>query len=524
MNNQHQSFVGTLTEDVAQQLIQDLFTGNTVEKSRIVKEVREVYQQRGGAAASDHEDTRTIMNALETMEEVNLVKKLTNSVWSIIRCIKRLDEFIDWVQLSSAEYLFRGVTKSTYEISASAYRRTEIGSEGEKQSGDFTQFVQINESLVADAKLRGYDERDGQELEDLEILAELQHFGAATGLIDFTRNALIALWFACRQDSGSALGDGKVFAVYGHRFQMIDPDLLKTKIANFFRNNDPQGRQRPLYQWEPAQRNNRIIAQQSIFLFGDSKIEPDKVCIIDGDSKREILESLQRVLGITEAVLFPDFDGFAHTRRQNIPFKRIGGLRNRRRANQAFRQNDYEKAITGYDELIDPDHPDVHLYYRRGLAKHGLQDYQGARQDFTNAINLPPNPKSSDVYSYHWRGNVNYLLREYEKAIADYDAALSFHVNPNAEYSYYWRGLANHALRRYEEAIVDLSKTIRLKLGYFYAYYMRGLAKFELGNFDEAEQDLQKASELAQKEKNTEYVEKIKQKLEEIKSGSGSLQ
>ena len=524
MNNQHRSFEGPLTGESAQQLIQELFAGDTVEEQRIVTEVRETYQKFGGDVSSDREDIHTITNVLETMEKVSLIKRLTDSFWSVTHCIKTLHEFIDWVQLRRAEYLFRGVPKSTYEISASAYRRTEIGSEGEKRSGDFDQFVEINEDLVKDAKLRGYDERDGQELEDLEILAELQHFGAATGLIDFTRNALIALWFACRQDSENALADGKIFAVHIHRFKMIDPDLLKSRIANFFLDNDPETRQKQLYQWEPAQRNNRIIAQQSIFLFGDSIIEPDQMCVVDGSSKRKILESLQRISGITEATLFPDFDGFAHLRRQDIPFKRLGSLRNRRRANRAFRQNDYKKAITGYDELIDPDRPDPHLYYRRGLAKHGLQDYKGALQDFTQAIDLPPKPKPSDVYSYHWRGNVNHLLGKYEEAIADYDAALSFHVNPNGEYSYYWRGLANHELGEYDAAIVDLNKTISLKPGYFHAYHIRGLAKFALENFGEAHQDLQKALELADDERDIEYIEQIKQKLEEIKSYSGSPQ
>ncbi len=41
------------------------------------------------------------------------------------------------------------------------------------------------------------------------MLAELQHHGAATSLIDFTKSALIALWFAC-QDKKT---NGKVFCL-----------------------------------------------------------------------------------------------------------------------------------------------------------------------------------------------------------------------------------------------------------------------------------------------------------------------
>ena len=45
---------------------------------------------------------------------------------------------------------------------------------------------------------------------DLQRLALLQHLGAATGLIDFTEDPLVALWFACREESQS---DGKIFVV-----------------------------------------------------------------------------------------------------------------------------------------------------------------------------------------------------------------------------------------------------------------------------------------------------------------------
>jgi hypothetical protein len=39
-------------------------------------------------------------------------------------------------------------------------------------------------------------------LSDLELLLELQHYGAATGLVDFSRDFLIALWFAAHDNKG----------------------------------------------------------------------------------------------------------------------------------------------------------------------------------------------------------------------------------------------------------------------------------------------------------------------------------
>lgn len=127
--------------------------------------------------------------------------------------IMTLNGFMQWVeQFDSGSYLFRGVPNAAYRIEASAFRRPK------EADRDFEKFLQINRSLITDARLQRYDEKDGWKLKDLEILAEFQHFGAATCLIDFTYNALIALWFACQPDSkvqpnSPKIPDGKVFAV-----------------------------------------------------------------------------------------------------------------------------------------------------------------------------------------------------------------------------------------------------------------------------------------------------------------------
>ena len=46
---------------------------------------------------------------------------------------------------------------------------------------------------------------------DLSILAQLQHQGAATSLIDFSDNPLVALWFACKKNLNQDSSNGKVF-------------------------------------------------------------------------------------------------------------------------------------------------------------------------------------------------------------------------------------------------------------------------------------------------------------------------
>ena len=50
---------------------------------------------------------------------------------------------------------------------------------------------------------------NAQHLGDWEILARLRHHGAATRLIDFTTDPLVALWFLC-EDNSVLAGSGSV--------------------------------------------------------------------------------------------------------------------------------------------------------------------------------------------------------------------------------------------------------------------------------------------------------------------------
>ena len=170
--------------------------------------------------------------------------------------ITTLNEFMEWAQkLNRGEYVFRGVPNQTYGIQASAYRRPR------EDDRDFEKFLRINKSLIAEARLRGHDYRNGRQLSDLEILAEFQHFRAATCLIDFTYNAQVALWFACQPDSKTPQDsenppNGKVFAMHNKppRFREITPESLTQKIDYFFQYNEGEDSQLP-----PPQSSSRSM-------------------------------------------------------------------------------------------------------------------------------------------------------------------------------------------------------------------------------------------------------------------------
>ena len=111
--------------------------------------------------------------------------------------VKSLNEFMEWAsQFNQGGYLFRGVTNEEYDISASAYRRLKNTQDSdENRSVEFEKFVQINSGLIRDVRRQDMDWKNGRKLRDLEILAELQHFRAATCLIDFKQYSVLKLQF-----------------------------------------------------------------------------------------------------------------------------------------------------------------------------------------------------------------------------------------------------------------------------------------------------------------------------------------
>ncbi len=425
-NEQYQYVGKPLTPSIARELIQELFAGQTVQKQDIVRDVDETHRERGGHPAVSIYPPVT--RVLSTMKQEGQAENPSRGIWFIPSeepslsqepaSIKTLSEFTEWAKkFTPGDYVFRGVKNKEYGIQASAYRRPE------KDYRSFDKFLQINEDLIDEAKLRGYNERDGRPLEDLEILVELQHYGAATCLIDFSYSAQVALWFACKPDSKTSQDsenppNGKVFAVY-HRssdFEEIKSKSLSGEISTFLQD----GESSRLYHWQPRQQNNRIIAQQSIFLFGRYEFDPYNECVIEGSSKKKILTELQQVSGITEAMLFPDFDGFARLRGADIRYTQLMDYEHRELADEQFQKRNYSEAINHYDRAIAQNPGYTEAYYRRGLAKYYQEQYTSAISDFDVFINR----NSNYAEAYYYRAESRFNLRLLVEAKEDLEKAL----------------------------------------------------------------------------------------------------
>ena len=397
--------------------------------------------------------------------------------------IEDIVQFIKWAeQFENGEYLFRGVPSACYSIEASSYRRL---SENKKTP---EALLEINQDLIAEARHQGHDLKNGQKLQGLELLAELQHFGAATGLIDFTYNALVALWFACWKSPSEENKNGKVVVLRRDGLEpltKVDYNLSQKNIEFFFR-PDEAGRY-ALYQWQPKLQNYRIVAQQSVFVFGGAPIEIDAECQIKAGCHPKILAKLEEVSGITGASLFPDFHGFAWLRAHDKPsvtmfpakYHRLKGL-------EALQDNQLDRAIKSFNEAIEacekwnPDTDSDQIIESRFHRARAYWYRAASEEDLDNAI------KDSDE-----------VIKHYEKAIKSGQERTD-ELKLKLAKVYNNRGLAYGHKKKgnFDEAIEDYNKAIELAGGFIKAYNNRGLAYADKKEFDKAIEDYNKAIEL----------------------------
>lgn len=431
----------------------------------------------------------------------------------MVRKIKNIEEFIAWTkELPGKLYLYRGLGKSKWNVESSALRRLNV-QEKESLSVAFKNYI---DQLLDESRLRGFGYKNDRKLSDLELLAELQHHGASTCLIDFTDNALIALWFACTDQPQK---EGKVIAMAtdeNSQFRRINYNNLQTSIEKFL--NKEQ-----LWIWKPSDLNNRIMTQQSNFVFGDAIIEKThyKEVIICSNDKINIINELEKSFGINEKYLFNDFIGFALCNRhdkivdnftaeyyfsrgvifqQNKEYKKAQkyyemALRLDPASAATYNNigkimhdlGNYNKAIynlkksTGYNSNI----PET--YNNIGTAYFALHDVENALSYYNKAIEL--NPQYAEAYVH--RGIAKQILKQYENAILDFDKAIE--LRPQYAGAYMNRGIVKQALDKYQETILDFDKAIEINPQYADAFYNRGLLNRVLGNYMEAISDYDKA-------------------------------
>ena len=241
------------------------------------------------------------------------------------------------------------------------------------------------ESLYDLAMIAGNDiiKRTRNTLNKESALGILQHLGYPTPYLDFTKNYLVSLYFACE---GSPNEDGRVI-ILGDSGSYNIHDMTQAEL--------------------PVAKE-RAIAQESVMLEKlELKKEEDNYveCCLPGHLKKDMSEYLEKC-NINTASLFPD-NWEAENRYK--PYKilyqgvqeEIGG--------------NFLVAIDRYTEAIDinPDFADA--YKRRGRIFYYKQWSEKARHDLETAIRLDASDKIIEVHPYFYEVNVgrmNLLLGE----------------------------------------------------------------------------------------------------------------
>ena len=372
-----------------------------------------------------------------------------------------IDKYLERIVRSAngdGVYAYRGQRKAHWLLHSGATRRL-IREHGEHilEDPEYSDLY-LNyhrDVLIEPARTRGYGIEAGRDLTDLELLAKLQHFGAETGLIDFTWSPLVALWFA----SQDARHDGKVFMM-DTRNPMGIAKVTGSGSGQGFRDvfTAPQGSQAILY-WEPTGSGDavaRILRQRSVFVVWRPFVTPNAAGIeeitIEKDDKETILAELA-VIDLNEGTLFQDVYGFAQaSKRMRIP--PLSANAYRRRADNYYQLGECEKAIEDYTRSIDAGPATGWTYLLRanvlsasGRHEEAINDYDRADGD---AIIL--RPSIQDVV-LHNRGNSKAELGDLQGAIKDYTEAIR--LNPTAPQMYYNRGNAQLDLYHFKEASID---------------------------------------------------------------------
>ena len=238
------------------------------------------------------------------------------SVCPIVReLIDHLGKYFDVFNSLSRKdetFWFRGHGDLTWNLTASAlrYKEEDKRNKALQLVSDFKRFAEM--------KL----ERPPADDAELKWVQLARHYGLPTRLLDWTRNAAVALYFACCEETEK---DGAVYVLNPVELnRQIDPKAprvfdpnLDAEVIKIYLNLDgkinPRGT--GTIAINPTWNSSRIMVQQGVFTISGSKYfaltEKNASSLVYVEIKKEykktLLEELERV-GINEMSIFPELE------------------------------------------------------------------------------------------------------------------------------------------------------------------------------------------------------------------------
>lgn len=247
-------------------------------------------------------------------------------------------------------FAWRGMSSADYRVTSSIHRR--LGVDLDERS-----IREAELRLLTQARTWGLGIGESGYVDDLELLANLQHYGIETRLLDFTSNPMTALWFACQAPSSNAVSPSGVLlalnvsdwpthtsassrATTAHMDSPHGATLsmaLNSNVPFLVESSRPNDRLRaqegffvasavpttstfrrslltPFWSigvqfstGDPDDLRNRLTAER---VRGAPKRIPFVAVIIKPNIKRKLLTYLENTFNRSAGVLFPDYAGF----------------------------------------------------------------------------------------------------------------------------------------------------------------------------------------------------------------------
>ncbi|WP_165027011.1 FRG domain-containing protein [Dysgonomonas sp. ZJ279] len=363
----------------------------------------------------------------------------TNLIQSVKDYMDKVSIYIKSVTVDGYKprLLFRGQENKDWEVESGFYRvkKDELISKSDSQINRI--MIDYHKQYLSEIHKRETTHLPLKNMSKLSIIAEAQHLGGKTAIIDFTENPLVALYFACKQTTKKG-SIARIFVLDTEtewiNYKMISGKDSEDKGVEQFKlnqNSFSKNTQSPkelkddtIYQWMPPIENTRILKQDSVFiLLSTGKLDKsfiNKTFDIDKKRKQSILKELDVLYNISERTLFPDFFGY------------IGN-------------NDLYKPTTS---------DDIKAYYREALQLYRMEAYSDAEEQISAAIALIANNKIKGIFDskiYNLYGNILSANKKPIDAIFKYIQAIEI----NGKNAYFHSNLAERyeVLMNFDEAI-----------------------------------------------------------------------
>ncbi len=316
--------------------------------------------------------------------------------------------------------IFRGITceSKSYEIigddcyvrSGLSVRLRQNKKGNSKKTVNRAEYINYLLRLIQEAR-KSYPAKYST-LTDLEVLADIQHNGGATCLVDFSKNMLISLWFAC----SDCLDDDGYLLCYN-----VTEDLI---VNNSLTTIKPQDMKKPINElisetsrfvdpcssvtsrfcmWDPSAVNSRITRQDSVFIFGIehfkiSAMTPQTMLSIkiSKRSKALLRRFIENIFNITESTIYSDSVGFATANSKLKPlYNNMSDnidLRLYQMGLEALLTGNYREAIEILNGIsLHNDFMEIETSYSRGVCYKNLDtptDYiESVIMAYKNVIN-----------------------------------------------------------------------------------------------------------------------------------------